>query len=464
LPLSTSHATGDVIQAATTNDHATQINANATAIELIEEAPLNAMNPPAGLTALTGDGATNDSTNATAQLAAINGGKWYLPRGHYRMLDVAIPDEGVTIIGDGQGTPGDGQGTVIETHSSGGATSYALKAEGKRYLRLQDLVIDGNNRTSRGLLYEAVDADETGQNLYMDRVRFYQCTRGWHLGDGAGGVSQADKNTLINCGFIECDYGIYNEAANSQETVLINADFTTTYNTSIHMTAGALTMLGGQFQGFGAAGTKGIMFAGSNIDWVSLQDVVFEGPDKDIDDGGSMWPRDGVRAVNTVFQGPTWNVHCNTTNGRLSAKHSRFNADFDPVAVGAGIVTFSQTGGLVTLENCDYAVPNVTGANPPQVVGGGPPYATAASAAGIDLPFGAQVVKVTGTTTVTTLTAGMVHAGRRVTLVFAAGATFDITDGSNLKMAGSATTLDADDTITFVCDGTNWHETGRSAN
>jgi hypothetical protein len=460
LPLSTSHATGDVIQAATTNDHAAAINANETAIAVIEEAPLNAMNPPSGLTALAGDGSTSDTTNATAQLAAVNGGKWYLPRGHYRLGDVSIPDEGVTIVGDGLGTPGDGQGTVLEATA---AATYVLKAEGKRYLELRDLVIDGNNRASRGLLYEAT-ASATCQHLSMSRVRFYQCTRGWHLGDGDGGVSQADKNTLVNCGFIECDYGLYNEAANSQETVLINPDFTTTYNTSIHMTAGALTMLGGQFQGFGAAGTKGIMFAGSNIDWVSLQDVIFEGPDKDIDDGGSMWPRDGVRAVNTVFQGPSWNVHCNTTNGRFSAKHSRFNADFDPVSVGSGVVTFSQTGGLVTLENCDYAAPNVTGANPPQVIGGGPPYATVASAAGINLPYGAEVVKVTGTTTVTTLTAGMVHAGRRVTLVFAAGATFDITDGSNLKMAGSATTLDADDTITFVCDGTNWHETGRSAN
>ena len=95
---------------------------------------------------------------------------------------------------------------------------------------------------------------------------------------------------------------------------------------------------------------------------------------------------------------------------------------------------------------------------------GGPPYTTLASAATLTIPRGAEVVSVTGSTTVTSITASANHAGRRVTLLFASGATFDITDGSNLKLASSATTLDADDTITLICDGTNWYEAGRSAN
>jgi hypothetical protein len=37
------------------------------------------------------------------------------------------------------------------------------------------------------------------------------------------------------------------------------------------------------------------------------------------------------------------------------------------------------------------------------------------------------------------------------------------TDGNNLKIAGNFVTS-ADDTITLVCDGTNWFETCRSAN
>lgn len=83
-----------------------------------------------------------------------------------------------------------------------------------------------------------------------------------------------------------------------------------------------------------------------------------------------------------------------------------------------------------------------------------------ASAATVSLPFGSPVVKITGTTTITSLTAPG-HAGRRVTLIFGDVLTF--TDGSNLKLAGNFTTA-ADATITLVCDGTNWYEEQRSTN
>jgi hypothetical protein len=445
VSLSTSHVNGEVIQASTTNSHAAAIN-------LISEAPLNVRHTDYGA---EGDGSTDDTAAFTAALAAVNGGALYIPAGHYRIGDVSIPDEGVTIIGDGLGTPGDGFGTVLEATAS---STYVLKAEGKRYLELRNLVIDGNNRATRGLLYEAT-ASATGQNLLMSRVRFYQCSRGWHLGDGAGGVDQTDKNTLINCGFIECDYGIYNEAVNSQQTVLINADFGTTYVTSVHLVAGCLTMIGGQFQGFGAAGTKGIMFAGSNIGTVNLKDVIFEGPDKDIDDGGSMWPFDGVIAENVVFQGPTWNVHCNTPNGRMTALHSRFNADFDPYTLGNGIVTWSQSGGHLNLFNCDYGVPNVTGAVLPTVNKGRLWATTTASAATLDPAPGAEMVTVTGTTTITNVV--LRDAGTRLTLKFSS--TAQVTDGGNLVLAGNFTGA-ANRTLSLMSDGTSWYETGRSAN
>lgn len=82
-----------------------------------------------------------------------------------------------------------------------------------------------------------------------------------------------------------------------------------------------------------------------------------------------------------------------------------------------------------------------------------------ASAATITLPPGPDVVTVTGTTTITSVAAG--QTGRRVTLVFSGALTF--TDGSNLKLAGNFVTT-ADDTISLVCDGTNWIETSRSVN
>lgn len=76
-----------------------------------------------------------------------------------------------------------------------------------------------------------------------------------------------------------------------------------------------------------------------------------------------------------------------------------------------------------------------------------------------------EVVTVTGTTTITSIAlptgAGFQPGGRRVTLIFAAALT--VTGGSNLKLNGNMVTT-ADDTLTLVCDGTNWHETARSAN
>jgi hypothetical protein len=86
-------------------------------------------------------------------------------------------------------------------------------------------------------------------------------------------------------------------------------------------------------------------------------------------------------------------------------------------------------------------------------------YGTVASAGTVSVP-GAQIIEVTGTTNITTINAAN-NAGRRITLVFRDVLT--VTDGSNLKLNGNFVTS-ADDTLTLVCDGTNWYETSRSAN
>lgn len=86
-------------------------------------------------------------------------------------------------------------------------------------------------------------------------------------------------------------------------------------------------------------------------------------------------------------------------------------------------------------------------------------YGTAASASTLNLP-GGQVVEITGTSNISTITAAN-NAGRRVSLIFRDVLT--VNDGSNLRLAGNFTTS-ADDTLSLVCDGTNWYETSRSAN
>ncbi len=85
---------------------------------------------------------------------------------------------------------------------------------------------------------------------------------------------------------------------------------------------------------------------------------------------------------------------------------------------------------------------------------------TVASASALTLPLGADAFTISGTTSITSVSAtGWI--GRTVRLVFSGILTF--TDGSNLKLNGNFVTT-ADDTITLVCDGTNWFEVARSAN
>jgi len=85
-----------------------------------------------------------------------------------------------------------------------------------------------------------------------------------------------------------------------------------------------------------------------------------------------------------------------------------------------------------------------------------------ASPAGGELTLGeGTYFYITGTNNITSIAAASSTAGRLVILRFADVLTF--TDGNNLKLAGNLATT-ADDTITMICDGTNWYEVTRSIN
>lgn len=83
---------------------------------------------------------------------------------------------------------------------------------------------------------------------------------------------------------------------------------------------------------------------------------------------------------------------------------------------------------------------------------------TVASAASVTLPVGWDIVAVSGTTNITSITAAG-QSNHRVTLVFAGA--LSVVDGSNLVLNGSYTTS-TDATLTLVCDGTDWYEVARS--
>ena len=84
---------------------------------------------------------------------------------------------------------------------------------------------------------------------------------------------------------------------------------------------------------------------------------------------------------------------------------------------------------------------------------------TIASAEIISVAPGLTFAKITGTTGIKKV--NPTADGHLLVLKFASALT--VTDGSNLKLAGNfaATT---DDTLTLICDGTNWFEVSRSAN
>lgn len=121
-----------------------------------------------------------------------------------------------------------------------------------------------------------------------------------------------------------------------------------------------------------------------------------------------------------------------------------------------GLVSRHATHGVTVFKVDDQTVNANTGLGT-----GSQTIPTRASAGELRL-FGLQnVYTISGTTTITSINASDSTPNRRVTLIFTS--TAQMTDGSNLKLAGNFTGA-ADRTITLVCDGTNWFETARSTN
>lgn len=120
-------------------------------------------------------------------------------------------------------------------------------------------------------------------------------------------------------------------------------------------------------------------------------------------------------------------------------RHNKSAAGYDTHQVIAGGTNFGER------TNGGTMVPSVVAAT-----------ALTLPAQGSENP----VFLITGNTAITSIvTTGW--AGRRVTLIFSGTPTF--TDGSNLKLAGNLVAT-ADDTISLVCDGTNFYEIGRAVN
>lgn len=89
---------------------------------------------------------------------------------------------------------------------------------------------------------------------------------------------------------------------------------------------------------------------------------------------------------------------------------------------------------------------------------------SAASGTGTVTIDGCDTVTISGASAITTLnTCASAVNGRVLMALCGSSTTAGFTDGSNLKLNGNFTCT-ADDSITLLCDGTNWIEIARSAN
>jgi parallel beta-helix repeat protein len=117
-----------------------------------------------------------------------------------------------------------------------------------------------------------------------------------------------------------------------------------------------------------------------------------------------------------------------------------------------------NVGGAATMTNVGVTSSNVFGGNDT-----GDIVSTLTSIASADplvIPWGQTYFNVTGTTNFNTIT--VTNPGHIVTLKFAG--ILDIASDDNVKLSATPYTTSANDTLTLVCDGTNWYEMARSVN
>lgn len=156
--------------------------------------------------------------------------------------------------------------------------------------------------------------------------------------------------------------------------------------------------------------------------------------------GAIVYHGTGGSGTNSIGQDIT------IASGKSTGSASPTNINFATSTVGGSGTTLQTLATRMQLNGITNTFGTYKGAD-------------VASAAAI-VPTG-NVFHVTGTTSITSITATNVPAGTTLTLIFDDALTF--TDGNNLKLAGNFSTS-ADDTITLTYDGTNFYENDRSAN
>ena len=126
--------------------------------------------------------------------------------------------------------------------------------------------------------------------------------------------------------------------------------------------------------------------------------------------------------------------------------------------LGGTLRILSNTSGSISINTASpltRIAPSVTDYNP----FGSAPNDLVASASTMTLPAGGDYFVITGSTTITNITAA--HRGRLVTLRL--NGTITVTDGGNLRLAGTFNAVQWN-TLTLRFEGPDWVEVARSVN
>jgi len=475
----------------------------------VKAAPYNAL----------GDNSNDDTAEIQAAIdaaSAAGGGIVYLPPGTYRISSALSVPNFVELWGAGQtsilrctgnhyavnwnqGNRAAARGIqmdALSSQSSGGGFDFT---NAQFNIRIDDIYFGNNLHTSLN-----IKPDESSGHFLISRVKWNGvsgCTNGILIGDGTNLVAHCELRDLLGTAASAAGMTNWMTVKNNVDTLKAdNVEFYTGTNGIAIGEAAAGTvsdsfmsrvLVDSMSTGYGLNVSKcrglnvtdvqlqtnpkgmniGANVLGLKVKGGTIQNNTDDGVD--VQAGAAHWSFDDVTVSdnNTAngafgqgfdFAGVTsnWSItNCRIGNNiLLTTGHQKYGINLPASALDnfrienntfAGNETAPMqnlaTGGKQRIEgNIGAAVPSV------------------AAAATTTLP-GDPVVTITGNTGITAITAS--YAGRRVTLLFSGTPT--VTDGSNLKLAGNfvaAGTTNDVDSLTLVCDGTNWIEEARSTN
>ncbi len=458
-------------------DHGNKADAiNKLEARVIQEAPLNVRWPEFGA---VGDGTVaNEATALQAALDAATGvskAGVFVPAGTYKTTaELSIPS-GVCLFGEGHQTILKRTGTT-----AGKVLVNSDAVAGNAGITIRDLTVDrteGNDALST-TLDNAINLVNVGRLTIMG-VRARGAMKAIHLQSCQGRVTHCDVDSFRDNGIAINDVvGVGGTSVTDHRMVVALNDIKQTASTKA--AAGSSPMIVTQSNTIVSENQieTTVDLAGAGVEianpTTNAADIVVIGNqlrgcyvlvghgnrhhilDNHLCDN-AITTRSRIQVVPTGGSAviDACSIRGNTINGALASPGGNIRVATN--VTNTNISDCALYGGA-TLEVATNARPTTVIEN---VTGYSDTAFSAASAGTITPEPGADVMTVTGTTTVTSMTADARWRNRRVTLLFTGILTF--TDGSNLKLNGNFVTS-ADDTITLVCDGTNWYEVARSVN